>query len=80
MGKEPKMTRAQIDAEIFRLGRRIIAIEEGPMPNFESGSNTPDDQTTEISMAFQARANGPEHEIEELRHRMKELEELRKAA
>jgi hypothetical protein len=79
MEKEPssEMTIEQINAEIFRLGREIIAIEEGPMPSFESGSNTPDDQTTEVTMALQAQANGPEHEIAERRHRIKELEEQR---
>jgi hypothetical protein len=75
--EKPKMTIEQINAEIARLGRRIMEIEESPMPHDESGSNTPDDQATETVMDDQARALGPEREIADLRHKIAELEELK---
>jgi hypothetical protein len=75
-----KMTPEEIDTEIARLSRKIIEIEEGPMPHNESGSDTPDDQSTEGVMDDQARALGPELDIANLRHKILELEELKKSA
>ena len=72
------MTLEEIDAELARLNKQIVKITESPMPHNESGSDTTDDQSTEIVMDDQARAVGPEHDVETLWHRIKELEDLKR--
>ena len=68
----------EIDLEIAKIDKLIIATQEQPFAHFESGSNSESgDQSQETEMDTQALANGPELRVKNLHHQKAELQRER---